>query len=385
MPLAELIDRRIAELSLTLEAVAARVRQASLNQARPTPALVHHWRRGRVTPGPATVRWLATALEVDLSAFAAAAEAQRKGNGVPRRKFVAGIAASAVATAVGPAATAELLWRGFSAAIGDRPAIDDWLEKVDAYGADYMTQGASTLQPRLAADLVVLQAQLDSPERWALAARLLALYAKTTPGADDASRWYVLASEAADRSDDLPTRVWVRGRAALALAYEGSALGPASRLAEEAVALADAPSLGRLNALTALAHVAAFRDSHADARRMLLEARRVFEAAGSDDGEISDYAVPEWRFHTYASMLLSRIGDASGAAIEQDAADRTRPAPLARFATHIELHRGLVLTRTGDTAGGVAYARAALDRLPADRHSPTLQRMMAEIEAAARS
>jgi hypothetical protein len=52
LPLADLIDQRMVELALTLEAVAARIRLASRNQARPTPALVHHWRRGHVTPGP---------------------------------------------------------------------------------------------------------------------------------------------------------------------------------------------------------------------------------------------------------------------------------------------------------------------------------------------
>lgn len=369
----------MAELSLTLEAVAGRVRQASRNQARPTPALVHHWRHGHVTPGPASVRWLAIALDLDLITMASVADAQRKGDDVERRTFMAGIAASAVA----PAVTAELLWRGFSAAIGDRPAIDDWLEKLDAYGTDYMTLGAATLQPRLAADLVVLQAQLDSPERWALASKLLALYAKTTPGAENSSRWYVLASEAADRSDDLDARVWVRGRAALALAYEGAALGTASKLAGEAVALAETPSLGRLNALTALAHVDAFRGDDAGARRSLLAARRVFEVVGSDDHDISDYAVPEWRFHTFASMLLSRMGDERGAVREQDAADRTRPASLARFATHIELHRGLMLVRAGDVATGLDVARDAMARLPAERHSLTLRLLLAEVEQAA--
>lgn len=369
----------MAELSLTLDAVARRVRQVSRNQARPTPALVHHWRRGHVTPGPASVRWLAMALDVDLITMASVADAQRKGDDVERRKFMAGIAASAVA----PVVTAELLWRGFSAAMGDRPTVDDWLERLAHYGADYMTLGAATLQPRLAADLVVLQAQLDGPERWALASKLLALFAKTTPGAENSSRWYVLASEAADRSDDLDARVWVRGRAALALAYEGAALGTASKLAREAVALADAPSLGRLNALTALAHVDAFQGNHAGARRALGDARRVFEATGSHDDDISDYAVPEWRFHTFASMLLSRMGDERGAVREQDAADGTRPASLARFATHIELHRGLMLVRAGDVSNGVEYARAAMGRLPADRHSLTLQLLMAEVEQAA--
>jgi hypothetical protein len=83
----------------------------------------------------------------------------------------------------------------------------------------------------------------------------------------------------------------------------------------------------------------------AGARRALLAARRIFEAVGSDDHDISDYAVPEWRFHTFASMLLSRMGDERGAVREQDAADRSRQASPARFATHIELHRGLMLVR----------------------------------------
>jgi hypothetical protein len=377
LPLADLIDRRMAELALTLEAVAARIRLASRSQARPTPALVHHWRRGHVTPGPTTVRWLAIALDEDLLEVATLADAQRKGEDVDRRRFVAMVAASAVA----PVVTAELLFKGFAAAIGDRPSLDDWQERVEAYGRDYMFAGASELQPRLAGDLVVLQAQLDSPRRWAVASKLLALYAKTTPGAGNSSRWYELAARAADRSGDESTRVWVRGRAALALAYEGAALQAAERLADEALALSERASLGRLNALTARAHVQAFRNDRMGAYASLDLARRVFEAVGSCE-QTSDYAVPEWRFHTFASMMLSRLGDERQAAREQEAADRTRPLSLARFATHIELHRGLMLVRGGDVANGVDYARRAMARLPARRQSLTLRLLLAEVERA---
>ena len=115
---------------------------------------------------------------------------------------------------------------------------------------------------------------------------------------------------------------------------------------------------------------------------MLDDARRVFEAAGSDE-QISDYAVPEWRFHTFASMLLSRMGDERAAVREQDAADRSRPATLARFATHIEMHRGLMLVRAGDVTTGAEYARAAMAKLPPDRHSLTLRLLAAEVERAA--
>jgi hypothetical protein len=294
-----------------------------------------------------------------------------------RRGVLAGIAASVVA----PAATAELLRRGFAAAIGERPSLDEWQSRVEEYGCDYMTVGAGELQSRLAGDLVVLQQQLEGPERWSVAARLLALYAKTTPGAENSSRWYSLAVTAADRSEDLSSRVWVRGRAALAMAYEGKGLTTAGRLARQAVALSDEPSLGRLNAVIAMAHVAGARGDTETAYRMLDEGRRVFDVAGSSE-QVSDYAIPEWRLHTFTSMLLSRMGDERGAVEAQDAADRTRPATLPRFATHIQMHRGLMMAKAGDVKGGIAHARRALDNLPVSRQSLTLRLLMDEVEQA---
>jgi hypothetical protein len=43
--------------------------------------------------------------------------------------------------------------------------------------------------------------------------------------------------------------MWVRGRAAIALGYENACLDAADVLAEQAIALSDRPSLGRLNAV----------------------------------------------------------------------------------------------------------------------------------------
>jgi transcriptional regulator with XRE-family HTH domain len=294
-----------------------------------------------------------------------------------RRSLLAGVAAGLVA----PAATAELLRRGFAAAIGDRPSLEEWRVRVEEYGHDYMTVGAGELQSRLAGDLVVLQQQLEGPERWSVAARLLALYAKTTPGAENSARWYNLAVVAADRSKELSSRVWVRGRAALAMAYEGKGLGTAGRLARQAMALTDEPSLGRLNAVMAMAHVAGARGDEETAYRMLSEGRRLFDVAGSEE-QVSDYAVPEWRMHTFTSMLLSRMGDERGAVTAQDAADRTRPVTLPRFATHIQMHRGLMMAKAGDVRGGVAHARRALALLPPNRQSLTLRLLMDEVEQA---
>ncbi|MFY1674402.1 helix-turn-helix domain-containing protein [Plantactinospora sp. WMMB334] len=288
------------------------------------------------------------------------------------------------ATVVASAAVADLVQHGFAAAIGPRRDVDEWVARAEAYGQDYMSLGAAELQGRLAADLVVLQQELDSPHLWGVAARLMTVHGKTLPdndGGRGAIRSYEMAAVAADRSGDLETRVWVRGRAALALAYEGAHLPVAARFAEQAVALADRPTLGRLNALTAQAHVAACRGQVTAALAGLDDARRLFDAAGSSE-QISDFAVPPWRFHTFESMLLSRLGHPAAVAA-QEAADRTRPATLPRFATHIELHRGLMMASAGDAAAGLGYARRALDRLPPERHSLSLRLMLAEVERVA--
>jgi tetratricopeptide (TPR) repeat protein len=272
----------------------------------------------------------------------------------------------------------ELIREGFAAALDGRITIEDWQYKAEMLGRDYMSMGAAALQNRLARDLVVLQQHLEHPQLWAVSARMLTTYGKTSNSRKEAVRWYRLAALAADHSDDNDTRVWVRGRAALALAYEAAELGTARDLAEQALAISDKPTLGRLNALVGLAHVAGARGDVPTALHTLEQAQRVFDAAGSSE-QVSDFAVPEWRFHTFASMLLSRIGDPR-AAIEQEAADRTRPATLPRFATHIELHRGLMLAKSGDTEAGLTYAREALAKLPPERHSLSLRLMLAEVE-----
>ena len=277
-----------------------------------------------------------------------------------RRSLITGLAASVVA----PVAVGELIGTGFNAALGQRISVDDWEGRSTALGIDYMTVGAADLQQRLARDLVLVQQHLDSPRMWVVAARLLTTYGKTATNRREAVRWYKVAAQVADRSDDTATRVWVRGRAALALGYEAAELPTAKDLAQQALDIDDRPTLGRLNALTALAHIAGVRGDRNGALSTLEQARRVFDRAGSEE-QISDFAVPEWRFHTFASMLLSRLGD-PGAVDEQDSADRTRPTTLPRFATHIEMHRALMLVRQGDVDTGRGYARSALDRLPPD-------------------
>ncbi|MGH4004445.1 MAG: helix-turn-helix domain-containing protein [Pseudonocardiaceae bacterium] len=341
------------------------------NHATVTRENVSRWETGKRVPGRWWLRHLATVLQVPIQVL--------EQTSVDRRHFLTDVVGVSIAHLV----ASDLIEHGFAAALhGGYPTADDWGQAVDTYGRDYMTSGAGEIQKRLAADLVVLQQQLDTPCLWAVGAKLATLYGKTFPGADGAKArtWYRHAATFADRSGDMDARVWVRGRAAIALGYEGASLDAADLLAEQAIALDEQPSLGRLNAVMGKAHVAAIRGDSGTAMGLLDEGRRVFDAAGSDDTE-SDYAVPWWRFNVFISLMAARLGEEHLALQAQDEADRTLPESLPRFRTHLEMHRGLMLVRAGDRDGGTAYARAALDALPAKKHSLTLRMLMTEIES----
>ncbi|MFD7555492.1 hypothetical protein ACFV9E_13290 [Streptomyces sp. NPDC059835] len=106
----------------------------------------------------------------------------------------------------------------------------------------------------------------------------------------------------------------------------------------------------------------------------------MFDRAGSHE-QTSDYAVPWWRLNVFRSLLLARLGDERAATDAQEQACADLPAALPRFATHLELHRGLMLARSGDRAGGIAHATTAMNALPPEKHSLTLRMLVNEIRS----
>ncbi len=330
---------------------------------------VSRWERSKVAPGAFCLRCLSAVLDVPLAVL--------EGE-VKRRTFLSDVAATAIA----PVVASDLLSAGFAARLHGGPSVDAWEGKLAEYGTEYMSLGAADIQRRISGELVVVQQQLDTPRLWSVASRLMTLYAKTFPGSDGtkAVNWYRLAAQAADQSGDDQARVWVRGRAAIALGYEGASLGVADPFADQAMAISDKPSLGLLNAIMGKAHAAALRGDYGTARNLMDQGRRVFDSAGSYE-QTSDYAVPWWRMNVFTSLLAARLGDETTAVDAQEAARRELPGSLPRFATHLEMHRGLMLARSGDRTGGVKYARAALDALPPEKHSLTLRLLMSEVES----
>ncbi|GFE13560.1 hypothetical protein Sgleb_16070 [Streptomyces glebosus] len=334
-----------------------------------TREYVSKWERNKVAPTRVYLARLSSVLDVPLAVL--------EGE-VNRRRFLTDVAATAIA----PVVASDLLTTGFAARLQGGPSTDLWEEKLATYGTDYMSLGANDIQRRVAGELVVVQQQLDQPRLWSVASRLMTLYAKTFPGSDGSKAvgWYRMAAQAADESGDVDARVWVRGRAAIALGYEGASLGVADMLADQAMAISKRPSLGLLNAIMGKAHTAAIRGDHDSARRLLTEGRRVFDVAASYE-QTSDYAVPYWRMNVFTSLLAARLGDEKTAVDAQDAARRELPPELPRFATHLEMHRGLMLARSGDKHGGAQYAQTALNQLPPEKHSLTLRMLMDEIKA----
>lgn len=215
---------------------------------------------------------------------------------------------------------------------------------------------------------------------WAVAARLMTLFAKTYPVSDGrkAISWYRMAAEAADRSGDTDIRVWVRGRAAIALGYEGAGIPFAHTFADQALAISERHSIGRLNALWGKAHASALQGDRTTAGDLIDAGRREFDTSYSEE-QTSDYAVPWWRVNVFLSLLAARLGDEKTALVAQEDASAALPPELPRFATHLDMHRGLMLVRAGDRDQGARVARAALDALPPEKHSLTLRMLMDEI------
>ncbi|WP_017599181.1 hypothetical protein, partial [Nocardiopsis lucentensis] len=247
----------------------------------------------------------------------------------------------------------------------------------------YMRQGVAGIRDRLTVDMVAIQQSLAEPQAWATAAVLAVFFAKTMPLGDHATavQWYRRSAALADRSEDVQTRVWVRGRASLAIAYDRSDVDTADLLATQALALDETPTVGRLSAQLAASHVAAVRGDAQAAADHLDDARRTFDAAGVDEAA-TDFNMPWWRFKIFTSGAASRTGDERAALAAQEEAERTIPVGHDRYQTHLDMHRGLLLAKAGDRRGGTSHATTALNKLPAPQRSVTLRRLAEEVRAA---
>jgi transcriptional regulator with XRE-family HTH domain len=246
-------------------------------------------------------------------------------------------------------ASPEVLGRALDFALEVPPlTVDEWHARVEDYGHEYTASlGAAHLQARVAGDLTQLQTHLDDPALAAVAAKLLTLHGLIVQSTNlpPASRWFLLGIRAADRSGDIATRVWTRGRAALSLSYDGLDSDRATDCAHQALALSDRPSVGRLSAQLALAQFD--------------NAKRTFDAVGTDT-RINDFSFPLWRMAHITSRLASRLGEERRALQAQETMQSALPSTLPRLSTSLELHRALMMAKRGNRKEGIATRKAFL-------------------------
>jgi transcriptional regulator with XRE-family HTH domain len=312
------------------------------------------------------------------------------GDDVNRRQLLAALLASAAS----PLASLEVIGRAFELALATPPlTVDDWMAKLEDYGHEYVLLGPGEMQTRLTADLSQLQAGLAGVNHSVLAevaSQLLTLQGLATqtttmPSADgrrtDVIRWFRLGAGVADRSGNTAVRVWVRGRAAFALAHERTDASAARSLANEALALSDRPSIGRLNALLALANTQALEGDKNGALATLDDVNRTLDAIGFDN-RISAFASPEWLIADTTSLITSRIGEERAALKAQETAEETRPPTLSEYSKYLHLHRALMIAKSGGREEGITYAQGVLAELPRERHDVSLRLRMSEIESA---
>ncbi|GAA0945304.1 XRE family transcriptional regulator [Nonomuraea longicatena] len=189
-----------------------------------------------------------------------------------------------------PAGSLESLFSGVDFAIGGREGlgVDDWEQVVWEHGLTYPIRPSAELVGRTTADLAEISRLLGratSPEvrtgllrSSAELATLLGMELDDVGQHDAASRSWIAARRAADAADDRDLRVWVRAREAMYAYWSDRPHQVASRLADDAVQIADGvPSSGLARALGVQAFLAASQGDAARAWAALDELRRTYD------------------------------------------------------------------------------------------------------------
>lgn len=298
---------------------------------------------------------------------------------VDRRELLRDLGALALLTPLaGVESIRQDLTRALAGPTGDDS--DQWEEIVDEYAQTFYLTTPGTLLRDLLADITVLEHQLagaGESQRASLArsaGHLAAITAMTWASLGQqrqARRWWQTARQAADRSGDTATRVWVRGWEVANGLYEQRPVKLILDRAAEARAIAadrvDAGAVGLYAGLAQTLAVAG-RPEAVDALHRVDELTLAVPAHVGADGD-SMFGWPEVRLRHTESYVYTALGDTSRAYAAQDAALALYGAGLARERAAMLLHRAHCMIKDGDVSGGIGHAHNVLDQLPAEHHT----------------
>lgn len=283
------------------------------------------------------------------------------GDDMRRRALLATIGAAASLGALsGPHALADMVRHGLLDAAG---ATEDW----DAVIADATRRLVCDPSPlfgsALLTNLMILRRQLSNRDTFRAAAilgQIYGLWLGNHAELSGARHWYRSATTLADRSGDIETQTWVRGRSAARGIYEDWTVGQTLDTAAEALALTTRPTLGALEAHAARVTVYALTGNVTAGRRAVADMMDV--AARIPRTSAQAGAGPYERAVFLAAYLESRVGTLTSADAACDDAERAL-AHLPTWLTEVQVYRARAMVAAGDVSGGIEYALRAVSEL----------------------
>jgi transcriptional regulator with XRE-family HTH domain len=287
-----------------------------------------------------------------------------QGDSMKRRALITSIGVAAGVGGIGLAALADLVRDGLLDA-ADEP--EDWDATVASYNRRLVTEPSPEFGRSLLSQLMMARHRIvdrgSSPERLKAVAELGQLYGLWLGNQGDISsarNWYSAAARIADRSSHTDTQVYVRGRALSRGIYEGYTVRETIDGVAEALSLTSRPTLGALEAYSALVHVHALTSNIGEGRKAVVGMRRVVEHLPS--GSTAEVAGPIERTVSFNNYLECRNGsrrDAERAFAEAEPVLRPVPVWLA----DARLYYGRAMVTSGDVAGGITFALDSIKRL----------------------
>ena len=278
-------------------------------------------------------------------------------------------AAASVTAATGRATLDELLRYGLLDTV-EKP--EDWDPVLADLQRRLVLDPDETLGTTLTAKLLIVRQAITDKrhnDNVRAAATLSLLYglwqgnAGHTPAALD---WYRTAATLAKESQDPATQTYVLGRSASRGVYEGMSRDEVTRTAQQALAVTSQPTLGALEAHSALVGVAAMTGNLTAGREGVTAMRQLAERL-PDEGPTGAYPRTA-NFHTFVE---ARGGDLKSATrAQQEAEQALAKTPL--WLAESRVYHALAMARAGDIRGGATFALDAINTVPWSVHTLTM-------------
>ncbi len=326
---------------------------------------------------------------------------------VKRRLLLQSLAVLGATTAAAPADVAlESIRAGVNDAfLATDQDVEYWEERVVEYGYTYRLTPLQELKTELAADLVNVRLIVDQmsthagidqcPPEWCRVASglsgLMAMTLGNLGDTDEARRWWHTAQAISDTSDDIGTRLWVRGKRTIYGLYEQRPLPLLLRHADDAIDLAQGhPCNGLAHARTARAQALAVAGDLTASRAELARAEDVLNRlpAHVSNDLSSEHGWGEDRLRYTETWVHAYGGDEASADAAAERAKALYPAENHRAPVQIELLQAFVRTRSGDVTEGIRHAQTTLEKVPAEHRTNMIvelaQRVLQPVAADAR-